>query len=148
MYVKFKKLHQDAKIPTKANKSDSGFDIIAIDDGELTDTYIQYRTGLSIEIPEGYDIKIFPRSSISKTNLMLANSIGLIDNGYRGEILCRFKVIWGPNKEFSSYKKGDKIAQLVFQKSENEFEFQEVQSLSETERGEKGFGSSDKNIAV
>lgn len=144
MKVQFKKLHQDAKIPTKANKSDSGFDIIAIDDGELTDTYIQYKTGISIAIPEGYDVKIFPRSSISKTNLVLANSIGLIDNGYRGEILCRFKIIWGPNKQFIGYKKGDKIAQLVFQKLENQFEFIEVQELSETQRGSNGFGSSDQ----
>lgn len=78
--VKFKKLHPDAKIPTKANEEDSGYDITAIDDGEITDTYIQYKTGIAIEVPKGYDIKIFPRSSVSKTNLILANSVGLVDN--------------------------------------------------------------------
>jgi dUTP pyrophosphatase len=126
MKVKFKKLHPDATIPQKAHDSDSGYDITAVDDGEMTDTYIQYKSGIAIEVPEGYDIKIFPRSSISKTNLMLANSVGLVDQGYRGEFLCRFKVIWGPNKQLLTYKKGDKIAQLVFQKRESGFEFEEV----------------------
>jgi len=142
MKVKFKKLHEDAVIPTKTNPEDSGFDVVAIDDGKITDTYIEYNIGIAVEPPPGYDIKIFPRSSVSKYNLILANSIGLVDNPYRGPITLRFKQAWGPNKELRIYKKGDKIGQLVIQKVESDFEFEEVDELNETKRGENGYGSS------
>lgn len=94
-----KKLDKDAVIPKKANDTDAGFDIVAIDDGTpVFDEngillYIEYRTGLSVEPPMGYHLEAFPRSSISKYNLLLANSIGLIDNGYRGEVKLRFRII-------------------------------------------------------
>ena len=165
MSLKVKKLVPEAVLPAKAKIGDAGYDVVAIDDGTWSDdgTYIQYRTGIAIEVPEGYHTELFPRSSITKTDLVLGNSIGLVDNGYRGEILFRFKVAqrgkqletWsiGPDSvrlpdrnvafhkmDLITYKKGDKIGQIVIRKTES-LEVEEVPELSSTERGSGGFGS-------
>jgi dUTPase len=103
-----------------------------------------------------YDILAFPRSSVSKYNLVLANCIGLIDADYRGEVLLRFKYIWQPEDyrirtdnllegyvNFNKlYNKGDKVCQLKVTKVEN-VEFVLVDELDSTNRGEGGFGSTD-----
>lgn len=158
MQIKVKKLHKDAVIPTKAYPDDTGMDVTAIDDGVWSKDglYIEYDTGLAIEPPPGYYIEIFPRSSISKTNLILANSIGLCDSSYRGPYKLRFKCPIGWNEQLSEldgyvttgvkpkiYQKGDKIAQLVIRKR-IDAEFIEVEELNETDRNTGGFGSSDK----
>lgn len=147
MEIKVRRLHPDAKVPLRANETDAGYDIVAVEDGEISASdaqgeYIEYKTGISIEPPAGYHVEIFPRSSISKTDLLLANSIGLIDNGYRGEIRLRFKFANNSRSEQPSliYHKGDKIGQLVIRKTES-LSFIEVDELSGTERGEGGFGS-------
>jgi len=82
--IKVKKLHPDAVLPKCANETDAGYDLVAIDEGEIVSEgldimYIQYRTGIAIAPPEGYHTEIFPRSSISKKQLFLANSVGLVD---------------------------------------------------------------------
>lgn len=141
--VEFKKLHPDAAIPTLAHASDSGYDVTTIDDGTVYDTYIEYKTGLAVRCPPGFDIKMFPRGSVSKTNLLLCNSVGLCDNTFTAELTFRFKPIWGPNKQFIKYNKGDRIGQLVFQRVYNKFVFREVKDLGETDRGAKCFGSTD-----
>ena len=154
MKIRVKKLHEDAVLPKRANMSDAGYDIVAIDDGTVDDAgFVQYRTGISICPDAGYHVEIFPRSSISKYNLSLANSIGLVDNGYRGEILVRFKPTMAIVKnaisvdpyiiyprETKIYKKGDKIAQLVVRKTEDA-EFMIVDELDASDRGGGGFGS-------
>jgi dUTPase len=103
-----------------------------------------------------FDILAFPRSSVSKYNLVLANCIGLIDADYRGEVLIRFKYIWQPEDykirtdnlleghiNFDKlYNKGDKVCQLKITKVEN-VEFVLVDELDSTNRGEGGFGSTD-----
>ena len=163
MTIKVKKLDPEAVLPKSANPADAGYDLVALDDGVVAkDGYIQYRTGIAIAPPEGYHTEIFPRSSISKYDLALANSIGLVDNGYRGEILVRFKptIIMldyrkDPAKivrcylnrleddELRIYKKGDRIAQLVVRKTENAtFEWSE--DLDQTVRGTGGFGSTSR----
>lgn len=155
--IRVKKLHPDAVLPAAATKTDAGYDLVAIDDGEVTDTYVQYKTGIAIEPPKGYHTEIFPRSSVTKTDLVLANSVGLVDNAYRGEILVRFKIIGPRVREEKAkvgdrdvyyreqldpvrYKKGDRIAQLVVRKT-NHLEFVWADELSETQRGTGGFGS-------
>lgn len=157
MKLKVKKLNPEAILPTKAKPGDAGYDLTAIDDGTWNSdgTYIEYKTGLAIEVPDGYHTELFPRSSITKTDLILGNSIGLVDNGYRGELMLRFKVasrgqrsgridqLSGGYRDVKVYKKGDKIAQLVIRKTE-ELEVEEVLFLSDTERGSGGFGSTDK----
>jgi dUTP pyrophosphatase len=143
MKVNIKKLHPNAVIPKYGRDGDAGLDLVAItlDDvvpGFADDDFTQYGTGLAVEIPQGYVGLIFPRSSISTYGLMLANSVGVIDSNYRGELKIRFKTTsdWG-----KVYQVGDKIAQLVIIPYPS-IEFNEVVELSDTNRGDKGFGSS------
>ena len=110
--------------------------------------FYEYGTGLAMEIPEGYVGLIFPRSSISKTDHYLRNSVGVVDSGYRGEIKIRMSAptntlncLWLLGGE--EYKEGDRVAQLVIMKLPS-VNFQEVEELSDTDRGEGGFGSTGK----
>ena len=137
MKVKIKKLSESAVIPSYSKHGDAGLDLTCISVYEHP-CYTEYDTGLSVEIPEGFVGLIFPRSSISTTRFVLANSIGVIDSGYRGSIKCRFKTI---DQEFAGYNTGDRIAQLVILPYP-EVEFEEVQELSTSVRGVTGFGSS------
>lgn len=166
MEVKIKKLHKDAIIPTYAKDGDAGMDLIAINRdyiliNENLPDYIEYKTGLSIEIPFGYVGLIFPRSSNSKVDLYLSNSVGVIDSGYRGEISFRYKLDTSYNSVVSQdkdefyltdcqgekfckvYSIGDKIGQLIIIPYP-QIEFKEVDELSETYRGIGGFGSTGK----
>jgi len=158
MKVKFKKLSEDAVLPSYAKTGDAGMDITTTSDGKATACedprslwyYIEYKTGLAVEIPEGYVGLVFPRSSVSKTALTLANSVGVIDSGYRGEICLRFKVDYGVIHEAETfkgaaadYKKGDRVGQLIivpYPTIEPEF----VDELSASERGSGGFGSTNE----
>lgn len=141
MKVKVKKLNENAIIPSYAKLGDAGLDITTTGINEATESYIEYKTGLAIEIPEGFVGLIFPRSSISKTDLILANSVGVIDSGYRGEIKLRFKI--SKEGDINIYEKGDKIGQLIIIPYP-QIELEEVKELSSTERGEDSFGSSGR----
>jgi dUTP pyrophosphatase len=141
--VKFKKLVEHAVLPKYAKDGDAGLDLTAIDSYYDTDQkYWEYGTGLAVEIPEGYVGLIFPRSSVSKKNLILANCVGVVDSGYRGEVTFRFKEIDSSKYlEDRIYDVGDRIGQMIiipFPK----IEIEEVEELSSTERGEGGYGSS------
>jgi len=142
MNVKIKKIDARAIIPSYSKLGDAGMDLTAID-FDSTEEYIQYRTGLAIEIPEGFVGLIFPRSSISKYSLVLANSVGVIDSGYRGEILVRFKIVNNYQSEgIKVYKMGERIAQLMIVPYPV-VNLVEVDGLSDSVRGEGGFGSSN-----
>ena len=136
MIVKIKKLHPNAVIPSYANPGDAGMDIQAID-VSIQLEQVHYKTGLAIEIPEGYVGLIFPRSSVRNKNLSLSNSVGVIDSGYRGEIVATFN--WrGMDK--SHYKVGDRIMQLMIIPYP-QVEFEETDTLSDTKRSAGGFCS-------
>lgn len=143
MKVKIKKLNPLAVIPKYAKPGDAGMDLTAVSyeyDG-AHDNYI-YGTGLAVEIPEGYVGLIFPRSSNRKTSAYLTNHVGVIDSGYRGEIMLTFK---GRDSgrllmPYAPYQVGDRIGQLIIMPYP-QIEFEEVNELSETERGEGGHGS-------
>jgi dUTP pyrophosphatase len=138
MKVKFKKLIKEATIPTYAKQGDAGLDLIAISEVEKNEDgygYIEYGTGLAVEIPPHYVGLLFPRSSVSNTGLIMANSVGVIDSGYRGEIKMRYKWIADTVK----YKTGDKVGQLVIVPCP-EIEVEETTELSSSERGDGGFG--------
>jgi dUTP pyrophosphatase len=141
MILKIKKLHDTAVIPAYAKPGDAGLDLVATEIIEQSMHMIKYGTGLAVEIPEGYVGLLFPRSSISKTNLTLANSVGVIDSGYRGQVMCVFNKVNNPMLQ--SYNVGDKIAQLVVIAAP-QFIVKEVFTLSDTERGEGAFGSTGK----
>ena len=135
--IKFKKLCAEAIAPTKAHQSDAGADLTAT--SKHWDDKKQcciYGTGIATEIPEGYVGLVFPRSSIRKYGLALANSIGVIDSGYRGEIMCSFK----PTGSCPTYNVGDKVAQMIIMPYPV-VNYVEVTELSDSERGEGGHGS-------
>lgn len=140
--LKFKKVFPDVKSPVKAHATDMCFDIYAYSDPIITDTYIQYETGLIFEIPEKYDMVLYPRSSISNYDLVLANSVGIVDQAYRNTILYRFKVTKQDNPKI--YQKGDKIGQatLILKTNYTLIEVDEIDT--NTDRGLGGFGSSGK----
>jgi dUTP pyrophosphatase len=142
MNIKIKKLNKNAVIPFYSKKGDAGLDLTAVsmtvkDTGKYG--YIEYDTGIALEIPENHVGLIFPRSSISNTGLILANGVGVADSTYRGSIKCRFKAI--PGSEI--YSEGDRVAQLIVLPYP-QITFEEVEELSETERKDGGFGSSGK----
>ena len=144
--VKVKKLHPNAVIPKYTKDGDAGMDLIAttiISNGTFD---ITYGTGIAMEIPKGYVGLVFPRSSIRKTDLSLTNCVGVIDSGYRGEIQATFKKVFGKNDvriDEMDYKVGDRIAQIIIIPYPS-VTLVEVDELSESERGDGGFGSTGK----
>lgn len=141
MIVNIKKLNESAVIPQYAHSTDAGLDLVAIsvevdDDGNLV-----YGTGLAFEIPVGYVGLVFPRSSVSSRSLVMANCVGVIDSGYRGEVTAKFKPIG--QYLHNPYQIGERVAQLVIIPYPH-VEFQEVDSLSESDRGTGGYGSTGK----
>jgi len=133
MKIKIKKLRENAMIPSYSHPGDAGMDVVAISK-EVTDKFVEYGTGLAFEVPEGYVMLIFPRSSVSKKDLVLANSVGVLDSGYRGELLIRFKKLGD-----EIYKVGERIAQIMILPFP-QVEFEEVDELSETSRSDSAFG--------
>ena len=169
-------------LPKKGTDRATGFDVVVTSDPEIVGEkyengvykridYIQYKTNLKLAVQKDrkfsnfgytdldYDILAFPRSSVSKYNLVLANCIGLIDADYRGEVLLRFKYIWQPEdyrirtdnllegnvNSTKLYNKDDKVCQLKVTKVEN-VEFVLVDELDSTTRGDGGFGSTDTKV--
>lgn len=149
MKLKIKRLTDTAKLPEKNNPTDAGFDIfsdekIFLEEGE---THL-VSTGIAIEIPDGYYGRLKSRSGLtSKTALRIQE--GTIDSGYRGEvkIIAEIYPLSSSQKEYEVprrdhwIQRGDKIAQLIIQPLPD-FEIEEVDSLNDTARGGKGFGSS------
>ncbi len=136
--VKIKKLHPEAVIPKYAKDGDAGLDLVATEIISNTTFDITYGTGIAMEIPKGYVGLVFPRSSIRKYDLLLSNSVGVIDSGYRGEIQATFKKTSGIDS--LSYKRGERIVQIIIIPYPR-VNFVEVEELSQTDRGEGGFGS-------
>lgn len=160
MKVKIKKLHPDAVIPAYAKTGDAGMDLTAVTFDVDEFGNMCYGTGLAFEIPEGYVGFVFPRSSIYKKGIVLSNSVGVIDSGYRGEVSFKFKMdsdmvafaaqgtesaiyTRQPCQNRDTYKLGDRIGQIIIMPYP-QIEFEEVEKLSETDRGEGGYGSSGR----
>lgn len=139
MKIRFKKLSPSAVVPRKAHASDAGFDLTCtryeVTNGEL----FTYHTDIAVEIPDGYVGLLFPRSSIYKQDLFLTNSVGVIDSGYRGEVTAKFR----PHIFAKPYDKGDRVAQMIIMPYPH-VDFVEVDELSESDRGDGGYGSTGK----
>ena len=146
MDVKFKKLHDDAKIPSYAHDTDAGLDLTAVSFTQEFDKsnklVLVYHTGLAVEIPEGYVGLIFMRSSISDKSISLTNAVAVIDSGYRGELLLKYKIT--TDSLPTIYQPGEKTGQLIIipYPKINPIE---VEELSSSDRNEGGFGSTDIN---
>ncbi len=139
--IYFKILNKDAAAPRKAHDADAGFDLTAC--RKWVDEYgnICYGTGLAVDIPQGYVGKIHPRSSICKYDLQLSNSVGVIDSGYHGEIMAKFR----PTRENGTfYKEGERICQLIIEKLPEVAFVEAAGGFNESERGEGGYGSTGK----
>ena len=140
MNIKIKKLHPNAEMPQRANPTDAGADLVASSLEFKKDGRIVYGTGLAFEIPKGYVGILAPRSSCSKMDIQMPNSIGVIDSDYRGEVKVIFRATMSNP---ITYNIGDRVAQLLIVPIELAT-FTEVGELSDTERGCGGFGSTGK----
>lgn len=141
MIVRFKKVHPDAVVPTKAHPTDAGFDLTAVSaEEDRRRSIVTYHTGIAVEIPDGFVGLVFPRSSVYRHQILLSNSVGVIDSGYRGEITLKFRIC---QPHISRYSTGERIGQLIILPYP-EIEFEESDVLSETDRGEGGYGSTGR----
>lgn len=157
MEIRIKKLSKAAVIPKYAKNGDAGMDLTATSKWYDDNGNTCYGTGLAFEIPEGYFGLLVPRSSNAKTDLRLTNSSGILDSCYRGEVMFKFRndnyskldgglqshLMMGDISFNNEYKVGDRVGQILILPYP-EINFLEVDELSETERGEGGYGSSGK----
>ena len=147
MEIKFKKLDPRAVAPVRAHNTDAGFDLtatrITTELNECGQLILVYHTDLAFEIPEGYYGQIMTRSSIYKKSLRLTTSSSVIDSGYRGEVVVKF--ISTTDVVPSVYKEGERMCQLLILPVPD-VTFVESDTLSETERGENGLGSTGNTI--
>lgn len=149
MEIRVKKLNKDAKLPSQTHNTDACYDLFVVEEVVVTGIRKQVKHGIAIEIPYGYEGVVRSRSSsFSKKGLNVF--IGTIDSGYRGELMTYVSLIRPFNMlgHANSYtiKKGEAISQLAIRKVPP-IHFREVDELSESERGEGGFGSTDATIA-
>ncbi|WP_276861784.1 dUTP diphosphatase [Anaerococcus tetradius] len=135
------KMIVESKIPSYGTAHAAGLDLYSYTDKDIivkAGETVKVHTGVRVEIPEGYFGGVYPRSSTGvKKQLMLANTIGVIDSDYRGEIMVFF---YNYGKETQVIKNGDRLAQLVIQPYER-CDIELVDNLNDSARGEDGFGS-------
>lgn len=137
--LKIKRLHPDAKLPTRMTAGAAGYDITATS-VKLEDSLLVYGTALAFEIPEGYVGLLFQRSSVSKTTLQLSNAVGVIDSDFRDEVTFKFRYVYSGQERI--YKVGERVGQLVLLKLP-EVDIVEVSELSDTQRV-GGYGSTGR----
>ncbi len=139
--VKVKKLDPNAVIPSYSKIGDAGMDLTITREIENTSFSVSYGFGIAMEIPKGFVGLVFPRSSVRNQDLILSNCVGVIDSGYRGELQATFKKTNGLDS--LKYKVGERGAQIIILPYPQVF-MTEVPELSDSERGEGGFGSTGK----
>lgn len=138
--VSIKKLDPSAIMPTKANKTDAGYDLYALESVEIgANNQRLIKTGISMAIPKGYVGLIWPRSGLAH-KYGIDVFAGVIDAGYRGDVGV---ILYNSRLNHYKINKGDRVAQILFQKIEN-FDLVEVDNLDDTDRGSGGFGSTGK----
>ena len=136
--VKIKKLHPDAVIPKYAKAGDAGLDLTAVD--IVADAHtLTYKTGLAIELPPWHVGLLFPRSSVYKTGQFLSNCVGVIDSGYRGEIMLKYTL----SPYATEYEIGDRVGQIIIVPYPR-IDFHQVENLTPSDRGSKGYGSTGR----
>jgi dUTP pyrophosphatase len=140
MKVKIKMLYSDAIPPKYAHPGDACADVYAFSTFPDDNDNLVIGLGFAIEIPEGYVGLLFPRSSIAKTGHSFRNSVGVIDSGYRGELMIKLSSEFGKQ----SYTINERVGQLMILPYP-QIEFKQVDQLSDTARGAGGFGSTGKS---
>lgn len=151
MKVNVKKLDGNAVLPTYAKHGDAGMDLTATSKNYDEHGNVVYGTSLAFEIPNGYVGLLFPRSSNTKKDLILGNSVGVIDSGYRGEVVFKFRPVMPLDRDIEfgprEHEIGDRIGQIIIMPYP-QIEFNLVDELSSTDRGVGGFGSTDPVTAA
>lgn len=141
MELKVKRLTDTAKLPTRNKHGDMGYDIYADEDVVRSSHKLEsIKTGIAIELPAGYGAFLVGRSGRTSSSLFRVN-LGVIDNGYRGELLVMNDILDNGEQHIERFEKGDKIAQLIVLPI-YDAEVIEVDTLSDSDRGSDGFGSS------
>jgi dUTP pyrophosphatase len=142
--VKIAKMESNARMPTKGSAHAAGWDLYCLEETVVSfRSSVKIRTGLRVAIPEGYEGQVRSRSSLGSKGLILPHSIGTIDADYRGELFVL--MTWIGNGDSYKVKSGERIAQLVIAPIPNvQFSEVEVDKLGDTERGERGFGSTGR----
>jgi dUTP pyrophosphatase len=166
--TKIKRISDKAVFPTRGHESDSGWDLTVIGVHKIEADTIFFKTGLQVKPPAGHYFEVYPRSSISASPFMLANSVGIIDEAYRGELIVAIRVLHsniGMATDNVTYPGGmvktlearptsitevanliigkrPKIAQMILKKRIDTI-LEEADSLDDTDRGAGGFGSTD-----
>lgn len=151
MTVDMKLLHPEAKTPTKAHEEDVAYDVVATSCEEVGPNIYKYGLGIALDPSAGIDkyvsnyytpaFMLFPRSSIYKRGMVLSNSVGLVDQNYRGEISA---VFYHVVPTLPKYEVGERIGQIMFFEQSRNLQFRVTSELTETERGEGGYGSTGK----
>ena len=144
LQIKFKKKDEQTKLPFTGSLNAACYDVYAHSIKLERPDKIIVGLGFSTEIPPGFKGILVPRSSISKTNWFLANSMGIIDADYRGEWMMVLRTTGSVMYDALPFAIGERCAQIYFEKV-NDVEIEEVNELSDTTRGEGGFGSTGKN---
>lgn len=142
MQIKVKKLHQEAMVPARQTEGAAGFDVYSLETVVIKpgQTHL-LKTGISMELPKGCVALLFPRSSLClKLHLDMPNSVGVIDEDYRGDCMVGLRNL---GTEDAIIEKHERIAQFIFVHYQAP-ELIEVDELSKTARGEGGFGSTGK----
>ena len=141
--IKFKKKDESSKLPYKGSLNAACYDVYAHSVKVERPDKIIVGPGFSTDIPPGFKGVLVPRSSIAKTNWFLANSMGIIDADYRGEWMMVLKTSNSVMYDALPFAIGERCGQIYFEKV-NDVEFEEVDELTDTIRGEGGFGSTGK----
>jgi dUTP pyrophosphatase len=141
--LKFARLSDDAREPSRAHDGDAGYDLYAAEPATIgPGERLSVGTGIAVAIPDGWAGLVLPRSGLAaRHGITLPNAPGLIDSGYRGEV--RVLLLNTDARESFDIAPGDRIAQLLLVRHEAP-ELTEVDSLDETARGAGGFGSSGR----
>ena len=145
MELKFKKLNEKAVLPSRSHVTDAGLDLTTYGFTQEVDAsgklILVYHTGLAVEIPEGHMGLLFMRSSVASKSVMMTNCVGIVDSGYRGELIGKFKLT--TDSIPTVYQEGERVMQLVVMPYP-QFEPVFVDELEEGDRGDKGYGSSNE----
>lgn len=138
--VQIQKLHPNAKVPGYAYTGDAGFDFSCIEDFRvIPGRFTVVNTGIAMAIPFGYEVQVRSRSGLAfNQGIQVYNSPGTLDSAYRGEVKI---LLFNAGPEIRYFKAGDRIAQGVLQEVPYA-EFEVVEALDDTQRGDKGLGSS------
>lgn len=137
-HIKVVKLHPDSRVPERSKVGDAGYDLTAMTVEDLGDR-IKVGTGIAVQPAAGWYGEVYSRSSNTKKGIMLMNSVGVIDNGYTGEIIC----VFFKTRTDATINVGDRVAQFI-PKRYAMVDIEEVDCFDETERGSGGFGSTGK----